>query len=112
MPAKGAPRSLRLQRFLGINVIPAGFAIQRMARLGPGNARRLARALDHYPVTGQRQRGFQQCWRIRVITHQWPEQAHFLFHQRGFLTMGKIVRAAAPALDEVAAGLRAAFETR
>ena len=38
-----------------------------MARLGPGNARCLARALDHHAVTGQRQCRLQQCRGIVVI---------------------------------------------
>jgi acetyl esterase len=41
---------------------------------------------------------------VPVQLRQFPEQIH------GFLTMGKIVRAAEPALNEVAAALRAAWE--
>jgi acetyl esterase len=41
---------------------------------------------------------------VAVEFRHYPDQIH------GFLTMGKIVRAAQPALDEIAAGLRAAFE--
>ncbi|MBO0735715.1 MAG: alpha/beta hydrolase [Alphaproteobacteria bacterium] len=41
---------------------------------------------------------------VPVLLRQFPDQIH------GFLTMGKIVHAALPALDEVAAALRAAWE--
>ncbi len=41
---------------------------------------------------------------VPVQLRRCPDQIH------GFLTMGKIVRAAQPALDEVAAALRVAFE--
>ena len=41
---------------------------------------------------------------VAVELRHYPDQIH------GFLTMGKIVRAAQPALDQIAAGLRAAFE--
>jgi acetyl esterase len=41
---------------------------------------------------------------VAVELQHYPDQIH------GFLTMGKIVRAAEPALDQIAAGLRAAFE--
>ena len=38
-----------------------------MARLGPGNARCLARALDHHPVARQLQGGRQQLRGIQII---------------------------------------------
>jgi len=41
---------------------------------------------------------------VPVQLRHFPDQIH------GFLTMGKIVRAAEPALDEVAAALRTAWE--
>jgi acetyl esterase/lipase len=48
-------------------------------------------------------RRLQECG-VPVRVRHYPDQIH------GFLTMGKIVRAAQPALDEVAAVLRAAWE--
>ena len=41
---------------------------------------------------------------VPVQLRQFPDQIH------GFLTMGKIVQAAQPALDDIAAALRAAWE--
>jgi len=49
-------------------------------------------------------RRLQECG-VPVRLRQFPDQIH------GFLTMGKIVRAAQPALDEVASALRTAWET-
>jgi acetyl esterase len=43
---------------------------------------------------------------IAVQHRHFPEQIH------GFLTMGKIIRAAVPALDEIAAALRAVWEAK
>jgi len=41
---------------------------------------------------------------VAVQLRHFPDQIH------GFLTMGKIVQAAQPALDDIAAALRAAWE--
>ena len=43
---------------------------------------------------------------VAVQARHYPDQIH------GFLTMGKIIRAAQPALDEIAAALRAAWKPR
>ncbi len=43
---------------------------------------------------------------IAVQLRHFPDQIH------GFLTMGKIIEAAQPALEEIAAALRAAWDTR
>lgn len=43
---------------------------------------------------------------VAVQARHFPDQIH------GFLTMGKIIRAAQPALDEIAAALRAAWGPR
>jgi acetyl esterase len=54
---------------------------------------------------GEAYAGRLQQHGVPVRHQQFPDQIH------GFLTMGKIVQAAHPALDEVAAALRAAWDT-
>jgi acetyl esterase len=43
---------------------------------------------------------------VAVQSRHFPDQIH------GFLTMGKIIEAAQPALDDIAAALRAAWDVR
>lgn len=78
-----------LEGFLGIDIVPARLAFQAVARLGPFDDRRLARALYHHAVGGQRQRRFKQSRRIQVITDQGPEHTHFLLHQGAFVPVRK-----------------------
>ncbi len=62
-----------LERFLRVDIVATGFAIEPMTRLRPFDARSLAWALDHYPVGRQGQGRSEQRRGVRVIAHQRAE---------------------------------------
>ena len=56
------------QRTVHVEIIATGLALEDMVRSGAVDRRRLAWALDHHPVAGHVQSGFEQPGRIRIIT--------------------------------------------